>query len=172
MTRPRPTAAFPAPRPARRPDRVRGGFALVEAAIVVVILALLALTVLPQLGGSGPRTADGALRRHLHVLRGQIELYRVQHGNVLPGANGRGTLIEQLMRRTDRHGNVGDGEEHVFGPYLIGDEFPANPATGRHGVTVGAKLPPLVTGETDAGWVYSTATGEFRAQGDAERYEW
>jgi len=143
---------------------------VIEGVIVVVLLALLAATLAPQFRFSEGDSEDARLRETLHVLRGQIELYRVQHDNTPPGVTG--PLMEQLTRRTDVAGNVGTGPQHRFGPYLVGDEFPANPVTGLSGVAIDHRLPPFVPQDPENGWVYSKATGELRAQGNHARYRW
>ncbi len=187
MTRPgSPAPLRPAPVGAAPRTRfARAGFGLIEGLIVVGLVALLAATILPQFHAGGARSADDLLHERLHVLRGQIELYRVQHDNTLPGANG--PLLDQLTRRTDRDGHPGEGGDHVFGPYLVGDAFPENPLTGRSAVAVvGTPSPADAKGadpaaadrmtadpaDTTHGWVYDPATGELHAQGDAEHFAW
>ncbi|NNJ26009.1 type II secretion system protein [Alienimonas chondri] len=161
---------FALPTPARR-----SGFTLVEVFIALALIGLLAATVLPQLHAEVSQTEDERLREQLHVLRGQIELYRVQHDDTLPGVTG--PLLEQMTRRTDAAGRfaedgAGDGPEHLFGPYLVGDAFPENPLTGATDVAIGETLPPADAADTVHGWRYSPVTGEFRAQGDEERAAW
>ena len=163
----------PAPSPAaRRPRRAaRAGFTLVEVLIVVVILAILAATVLPQFSNASGDAADGALKQNLHTVRSQIELFRVQHNNKLPG-NSTDTFVEQMLNKTNRAGVVGTGAEHVYGPYVSADAFPANPFNELNAVSVVAGDPVLVAEDNTDGWVYSKKTGEFRAQGDATRFAW
>ena len=144
---------------------------MIEGLIAVTLIALLAVTVLPQLHPDAARGADDELRENLYVLRGQIELYRVQHENTWPGATG--PLLDQLTRRTDRAGHEGEGGDHVFGPYLVGDAFPANPLTGRSEVRVVSKMPKQADPADAAhGWIYDKTTGELRAAGDEERFAW
>ena len=165
------THSGPFPPAAPRTFPRRTGFTIVEGLIAVALIALLAATVLPQLGAAGAKSEGERLREQLHVLRGQIELYRVQHRNVLPGVTG--PFLEQLTRRTNVGGESGEGPEYPFGPYLIGETFPENPLTGRAGVAVvEGDLPPTDPADGAHGWIYSAATGELRARGDAERYAW
>ncbi|QDT14560.1 hypothetical protein CA12_06350 [Alienimonas californiensis] len=143
---------------------------MIEGLIAVALIALLAVTVLPQLHPDAATGQDEQLRERLYVLRGQIELYRVQHDNTLPGVTG--PLLDQLTRRTDRAGNVGEGGDHVFGPYLVGDAFPENPLTGRSDVLVVDKMPSAPPADAAHGWIYETTTGDLRAAGDADRFAW
>lgn len=143
---------------------------MVEAGIAAGLVGLLAAAVLPQLHAAGARTDEDALAERLRVLRGQIELYRVQHDDTLPGVTG--PLLEQLTRRTDRAGRVGEGGDHVLGPYLLGDGFPENPLAGSAAVLAGPTLPPADPADTAHGWRYCTTTGELHPQGDAEHAAW
>ena len=51
-------------------------FTLIEILIVVVILGILASVVVPRLANAGDQTAETALRRHIQIVRHQIEYYR------------------------------------------------------------------------------------------------
>ncbi|MFH5803634.1 type II secretion system protein [Alienimonas sp. DA493] len=168
MTCPGSSAVPPSSRPT---PAGRRGFTIIEGLIAVTLIALLAVTVLPQLHPDAAKGVDEQLRERLYVLRGQIELYRVQHENTLPGVTG--PLLEQLTRRTDRAGNVGEGGDHVFGPYLVGGAFPENPVTGRSEVLVVSEMSKQADPEDAVhGWIYDVTTGELRAAGDAERFAW
>ncbi|MEM9703114.1 MAG: hypothetical protein AAF907_11795 [Planctomycetota bacterium] len=159
-----------ADRSAARPTPARRGASLVDGAIVLGMVAFVAATLVPQLKADPDGSKDEALRDRLQMLRGQIELYRVQHGNVPPGSTGG--LVEQMCRRTDAAGNPGDGPECCFGPYLLGRSFPANPVTGADGVLIGDELPGPDESDGQHGWRYCPKTGELHPQGDEEHAAW
>ena len=71
----------------RRKFDARSGFTLVELLIVVIILAILAAIVVPQFSTSANDAQFAALQQNLSTIRSAIELYRVQHNGVYPGAN-------------------------------------------------------------------------------------
>ena len=55
------------------------GFTLVEVLIVVVILAVLAATIIPQFSSSTTDAKVAALQFNLNSIRSQIQLYTVHH---------------------------------------------------------------------------------------------
>src|SRR5215217_6670825 len=112
------------------------GFTLVELLIVVIILAILAAIVVPQFSAATTDAQESALDANLNAMRSAIELYKVQHGAVYPGANAssggacatKGTgaagsnqaFMDQLLMASDGNGNtcsVADST-YKFGPYL------------------------------------------------------
>jgi type II secretion system protein G len=137
----------------------RGGFTLIEVLIVVVIMAVLAATIIPQFTSSAKDARESSVKFNLHSLRGMIEMYKTHHlGGVPTGAND----LEQLTSATDQSGAVGTaGPSFPYGPYLQ-NELPTNPFTNSNKVTLftGAGA-PTASGATDAGWVYRPATGEL-----------
>src|SRR5689334_18461772 len=64
----------------------RAGFTLVELLIVVIILAILAAIVIPQFSSSTTDAQESALDSNLAALRSAVELFKVQHNNIYPGA--------------------------------------------------------------------------------------
>jgi type II secretion system protein G len=69
-------------------NRTRRGFTLIEILIVVVILGILAALVVPNIAASGQEAAMSSARSQLVAVRGQIEMYRLRSGGVLPGVGG------------------------------------------------------------------------------------
>ena len=153
----------PAPGRAAR----RAAFTLVEVLIVVVILAILAATVLPQFQNASGQAEASAVRQNLSVVRSQIELYRVQHNGQLPGPN-ETTFLARMTAGTDRNGGAGT----TYGPYIKG-KFPENPAAvGKEGkILFSTAAPPTTMPTSGEGWWYNDTTGEFRAMGDAAYWE-
>ena len=137
---------------ARRPH----GFTLVEILIVVVIMAVLAATIIPQFTDSAKDAKANTALFNLHTLRAQIELYKTNHDGKVP------TTLDLLTEKTNRAGttNSGDGAL-VHGPYI--HSIPDNPLVDSafaDVVTAPAANPP-VAAEADAGWLYDSATGEL-----------
>ncbi len=132
------------------------GFTLVELLIVVVILAILAAVVIPQINGASNEAKESALRASLATVRQAISLYRVQHNETYPGQGGWAEFVTQLTTGTDASGAAGT----KFGPYLR-TGFPENPVTDSvTGVTV-VTMPGAPSGPE--AWIYATGNGELRA---------
>jgi general secretion pathway protein G len=94
----------------------RKGFTLVEILIVVIILGILAAIVIPQFTNASQDARRSSLGAQLQTLRSQIEMYKLQHEDGLPDLI---SSWEQLTKKTDIEGNVGNTEGvHIFGPYI------------------------------------------------------
>lgn len=125
------------------------GFTLVEVLIVVVIMAILAAAIIPQFTDSTADARESTALMNLRTLRGQIQLYRVQHNGLLPSA----TLAELLIKTDASGGSGGD-----LGPYL--QFIPDNPFTNGNTVRTTATDPPgSASGASDAGWLFNTTSG-------------
>ena len=138
----------------------RTGFTLVEILIVVIILGILAAIVIPQFTEASNDARESALASDLQTLRSQIELYKVQHLELLPGAGGA-TFLQALTGRTDLAGAV--AAAGAFGPYL--QKFPTNPFTNTDTVEIEAGTAGL--GGGNCGWHFDTTTGQIHADDDA-----
>ena len=64
----------------------RSAFTLIEVLIVVVIMALLAATIIPQFSSSTSDAKKSALNFNLHTMRSQIGVYAVNHNGTAPTA--------------------------------------------------------------------------------------
>lgn len=130
----------------------RGGFTLVEVLIVVVIMAILAATIIPQFSDSTKDAKNNTSKFNLHTIRSQIELFKSQHDGKVP------TDLLDLTKKTNVSGQVGTTSAYPYGPYL--QELPANPFTGSQTVSAASSNPPTAaTGSTTAGWLYHAASG-------------
>ncbi len=96
----------------------------------------------------------------LALLRGAVAQYALQHG-AFPGQNGSGELLRQLLGKTNAEGEVGEGAEHVYGPYLRDEQIPINPIVYRCDVRIVDDVPAVPQG--GEAWIYDPATGEVRA---------
>lgn len=140
----------------RRPN----AFTLIEVLIVVVIMAVLAATIIPQFSSSTKDAQQSSVKFNAHTLRQQIELYKAHHvGNYPKFEN---NSIPQLIKATDVNGDSNsDGKPdstHPFGPYM--DELPSNPfnnlKTVKEVTTAGT---PPTSGDGTTGWQYDATTG-------------
>jgi general secretion pathway protein G len=141
----------------RRPS----GFTLIEVLIVVVIMAVLAATVIPQFANSTSDAKLSSLKFNLHTLRAQIELYKVHHDQTAPVVDGTTGTFAQLLNATNAAGTTGaPGPGFPFGPYIL-NEIPRNPFTNSNAIRTVASWPPAASGS--GGWVYYPLTGQIAA---------
>ena len=83
----------------------RSGFTLIEIMIVVVILAILAATIIPQFSTSVNDSKVATMQSNLHTLRVQIQLYSLQHGGLFPTITS--STLPQMTGNTNVNGNLG-----------------------------------------------------------------
>ncbi len=128
----------------------RSAFTLVEVLIVVVIMAILAATIIPQFTDSTNDAKVSTSKFNLHTMRSQIELYKAHHNGDLPD-----NALAKLKIATDADGNAGG----PFGPYMR--EIPDNPFTNSNAVKVITNDPAVVGDVTSGGggWLYNATTG-------------
>lgn len=138
--------------------KARRGFTLVEILIVVVILGVLAAIVIPEFTGASTEAKDASLVSDLRTMRTQIELYKAQHNDGLPGAGGA-TFVQAMTDKTDIAGDVGAD----YGPYV--KKIPANPFTDL--TTVEEEAGNVGLGDGSHGWHFDTTTGVFSADDSA-----
>ena len=130
----------------------RGGFTLVEVLIVVVIMAILAATIIPQFSDSTKDAKSNTSKFNLHTIRSQIELFKSQHDGMVP------TNLNDLTLKTNTAGQTGTTAAYPYGPYL--QELPANPFTGSQTVSAASSNPPTAaSGSATAGWLYHAGSG-------------
>lgn len=135
----------------------RTGFTLVEILIVVIILGILAAIVIPQFTEASNDARNSALVSDLQTLRSQIELYKIQHLDVLPSAASVGFVLA-MTGQTDIDGDAGT----TYGPYL--QKMPTNPFNNLDTVVVEAGTDSLGGGQT--GWHFNTTNGQIHADDD------
>ncbi len=140
--------------------KAKSGFTLVEILIVVVILGILAAIVIPQFTDASTEAKTSSLCSDLQTMRSQIELYKIQHNDALPGA-GAATFEQAMTGKTDVAGAVGT----TYGPYL--QKIPTNQfidiATADE---VEIEAGSLGLGGGNYGWHFDTTTGQFHADTD------
>ena len=113
---------------------VSRGFTLVEILIVVIILGILAAIVIPQFTNASTEARENSLRSLLQTIRSQVELYKLQHGDLYPTDdgtwNGDWGNWERLTGRTNMQGTTDPADGPLtFGPYL--QSAPVNPLNSQ-----------------------------------------
>jgi general secretion pathway protein G len=150
--------------------RARSGFTLVEILIVVIILGILAAIVIPQFTNATTQARDSSLKSDLQTVRSQIELYKVQHSDALPGA-GSATFAQAMTGKTDIYGATST-DPNAYGPYL--QQIPANPYSSTS-IANTVRLDGAAAGANTAGWRFSTTgttAGEFQADDSTDHAAW
>jgi general secretion pathway protein G len=120
------------------------GFTLVEILIVVIILGILAAIVIPQFTNASTMARDSSVASTLQTLRGQIELFKVQHRDTAPTATAIANWQLMLTTSDTTETNTTAPTGTHFGPYL--QSLPINPLNGHSEVGT--------TASTTVGWVY------------------
>jgi general secretion pathway protein G len=128
----------------------RNGFTLVEVLIVVVIMAVLAATIIPQFSDSTKDAKISTATFNLSTLRSQIEMYKTQHDGKAPSAS-----LAELTGKTDATGAMTGSGPFPYGPYLR--EIPTNPLNNKS--TIEAVTTDPTSGDGSHGWIYNTNTG-------------
>lgn len=132
----------------------RSGFTLVEVLIVVVIMAVLAATIIPQFSDSSKDAKVSTAVFNVTTLRSQIEMYKSQHDGRLPGDD----LLELTIKTNSKGTTATSDGPLVYGPYI--QKIPDNSLTNSHLVKEIAAS-PAVAGDvtTTDGWLYHKASG-------------
>jgi prepilin-type N-terminal cleavage/methylation domain-containing protein len=138
----------------------REAFTLIEVLMVVIIMAVLAATIIPQFSTSAKDAKLSVLKYNLRCVRSQLESYKVQHLGVYPPATAGADFARQLTQKTDPN-MAFDPAHGACGPYLAG-EIPVNPFNQSAGVAIlqGDSEPAGPTGSAD-GWQYNPRHGWF-----------
>jgi general secretion pathway protein G len=133
--------------------KIKRGFTLVEVLIVVLIMAVLAATVIPQFQTSTAEAEAATAEFNLQTMRSQISLFKSQHGGSTPAELGDLTVYSN----SDGTTSTVAGTTYPYGPYLV--EIPENPIRGFNDVTITSNTTVEVVG--DFGWLYNATTGDI-----------
>jgi len=134
----------------------RNAFTLIEVLIVVIIMAVLAATIIPQFSSSTKDAKESSLQFNTHTMRSQIEMYKVHHLGKLPEF---AKFTDQMTKASNVDG--GATAPTPYGPYI--DDIPNNPFNDSNVIvavaTAGTEPAAVVAG--GAGWQYDETTGGF-----------
>jgi len=111
----------------RMANRKHKGFTLIEMLIVIVVIAILALIVIPRLLGAGRKAKEAALRGDLHQLRNAIQQFEADLGDYPASLD---QLVADKSAAPSGVGGTGlDLDSAGYqGPYLSGG-LPKDPFT-------------------------------------------
>jgi general secretion pathway protein G len=130
--------------------KISKAFTLVEILIVVIILGILAAIVLPKFTNATSTTRDTSAATTLQDLRGQIELFKSQHGGVAPQNGTLWALLQTTSDTTETTSATPTGTK--YGPYFR--NYPLNPWNGQTAVSTNAS-------DSNAGWYYTATTAAY-----------
>jgi general secretion pathway protein G len=135
--------------------KVKGGFTLIEVLVIVTIIGVLAAIAIPQYQSGTKDAKLACLSSNLHIIRKQIELYKIHHNGVLPAVVGDAgdDFTRRMTKKTDGSGAAGT----QYGPYV--ERMPVNEFNQRDSVRVGG----AAAGANADGWRFDPLTSEFRA---------
>ena len=128
----------------RLASRKSKGFTLIEMLIVIVVIAILALIVIPRLLGAGRKAKEASLKGDLHQLRNAIQQFEADCGDY------PATLVGLVTKPTSTAGGAGLTLDLIAwqGPYIrtaTAGTLPSDPFTGS------------------ANWTYTAATGDVHS---------
>lgn len=139
----------------------RRGFTLVELAVVVVIIAVLAAVAAPRLSAGADRARLRQVHANTVVLQRAIDLYTTEHDGLTPAHAPDGQIdpdvqafVDRLLGRTDASGVV--SPSGPLGPYLR--NWPINPLATCAWVRLNGPLTPQ-----GCSWRFRTDTGRLGA---------
>jgi prepilin-type N-terminal cleavage/methylation domain-containing protein len=134
----------------------RRAFSLIELVIVVVIIGIIGAIAIPRMSRGAAGAADSGLTADLTVMRTAIDLFKAEHGGVLPAL---ATFEAQMTTYTDAAGNANATKSTTYylGPYLR--EVPKL----KLGTNKGLNGLVATQGGTTEGWVYVAASGSISA---------
>lgn len=135
-------------------------FSLVEIAVVVVIIGIVAAIAVPRMSGAAVRTKVASMRASLATLNRAAELYAAEHGGRCPACDTSGGvstdsdgMVARLVQRTSESGALSG----ALGPYLL--NVPLNPFNRLASV----RIDGAPAGAGTHGWRYDSATRSFQA---------
>jgi len=132
----------------------RRGFTLIELLIVIVVIAILALIVIPRVMSAGRKARESTLKANLHQLRNALEQFQADTG-LYPDAIADLTLAQASAPSTGVNAS-GDSETIPTGSYQ-GPYLSVSGGIGTTGIPVNPFKHPSDEDFTDdtAHWSYS-----------------
>jgi general secretion pathway protein G len=131
---------------------------LLNGMMLAIVFAIIGAAAVPIIEMASHQAKSSTLLQNLHILRSQINLYKLEHGGKFP-LHFQGSL-PQLIRPTNGAGIPGEpGEDSPYGPYLR-NGIPVNPMTNRSIITLTETFPPTAP-SGNGGWIYHQETGQI-----------
>ena len=126
-------------------------FSYVEVIVVAIVLGVAGRMIAPQFTEASNEEAKvSELVDGLEAMRAQMDLYRVQHEDILPPTDSFASFETAMTTNVGQHG-----------PYI--KKIPTNPFNGLKTVRFDGE--PAGAGK--AGWRLDTKTGLFQADNEA-----
>jgi prepilin-type N-terminal cleavage/methylation domain-containing protein len=149
----------------------RKAFSLIEVLLVVAILGILAAIAVPHFTEHTAKARETAAKDIIRTMRGQIELYKVQHRGTAPGyVNGApaptAALQLQFTATSAVTGQVSTStvptDPFLYGPYI--KKLPQNPFNRLTNIAYVAAATDFAaaTDGTSSGWLYKKETAQFK----------
>jgi len=147
------------------------GFTLIEILIVVIILGILAAIVIPQFTNASTAAKTSALSSTAQTLRSQIALYKLQHGDKMPGIGSAASTTafvssaqfwQDMTNQSDSTGaawtnsTANQTAGGPWGPYM--QSVPTNSLNGSTVVLDSTAIPGSTAGGS-CGYVYDFNAG-------------
>jgi len=156
-------AAVPETRLRVPPPRARA-FSLVELAIVVVVIGMLAAMVIPRVTNRSNEASVAATDANNALLASAITRYYAEHQGLFP--TGSGTQVaRRLTGYTDKAGNISSTRTapYLYGPYLGAiPPLLVGAKSGNSKIAIDStNSPPASSAGADAGWIYNPSTGQI-----------
>jgi general secretion pathway protein G len=127
-------------------------FTFIEVLIVVIIVALLAATIIPQFSASTTDAKNNLLNFNMRTMNSLLQMYHAQHNGKYPTL---ARFTDQMTKRTNVDGGTDSGDL-TYGPYIQGP-VPANPYNGKNSIKAVSGIP--TSGDGVEGWQYDASTG-------------
>ena len=113
---------------------LRNAFTLVEVLIVVIIMAVLAATIIPQFSISTRDAKMSNLKFNLRTVRSQLEIYKGQHSGAYPPATISADFANQMTQKSNSNTTLNQ-TRGTCGPYIEGS-LPVNPFNNSDSVAI------------------------------------
>ncbi|MBN2594254.1 MAG: hypothetical protein JXA81_12170 [Sedimentisphaerales bacterium] len=125
-------------------------FSYIELVIITIVLGLVGMTTFPKFIEANEESRTGELIDGLQMVRAQLALYHVQHGDRYPPTQSFDDFKNALTTQVGQ-----------YGPYIR--KIPVNPYNGLDTVRFDGEP----AGASQAGWRFDTKTGLFQADNNA-----
>jgi len=145
-------------------------FSLIEVAIVVVMVGIIAAVAIPRMSRGSACADDSAVAQDLALLRNAVDMYQNDHHGQYPAANGSATVPQLLLEYSDEAGRYvsttkdTSAKQIIYGPYL--GSIPAISVgvnKGANGIAISTTAGVDATGRPGIAWLYNSIDGTFQA---------